>query len=146
MRLYTIGFTKKSAEKFFTILKSNNVKLVMDIRLNNKSQLAGFAKGRDLEFILDLVGIKYIHEERFAPSEELLKGYRKGDISWVEYIDEYFRILNERDASAIIKNEYNGLLDGTCLLCSEHEPNNCHRSLLAEYIKDKVNELEIIHL
>jgi uncharacterized protein (DUF488 family) len=74
MKVYTIGFTKKSAEEFFNTLKSNDIKLVLDIRLNNKSQLAGFAKGRDLEYFLGLLDIGYIHEERFAPSDELLKG------------------------------------------------------------------------
>lgn len=146
MRLYTIGVTKKSAEEFFAKLKTNGVKLVIDTRLNNKSQLAGFAKGRDLKFFLELVGIEYKHEVRFAPSEELLKGYQKGKINWDEYIEIYNSLLNRRNVSEIIKKEYSYKLDGACLLCSENEPDRCHRSLLAKYMEDILDEVEIIHL
>ena len=143
MKIYTIGFTKKSAETFFGLLKSNNVKKVLDIRLNNNSQLAGFAKGRDLKYFLELVdGIEYEHDLSYAPTKELLDGYKKKSITWVEYVDEYKRILSNRN---LLNTEKFEAMNDVCLLCSEDLPENCHRRLLAEEVQ-KLVDCEVIHL
>jgi uncharacterized protein (DUF488 family) len=144
MNIYTIGFTKKSARKFFTLLKDNNINLLMDIRLNNSSQLAGFAKGKDLEFFLsEFLNIRYIHELSLAPTEKLLDEYKKGMISWQLYEEEYYKILEERNIKNTLDEKYNRNFDKVCLLCSEHTADQCHRRLAAEYIKKVCPELDI---
>jgi uncharacterized protein (DUF488 family) len=144
MRLYTVGFTKKTARDFFELLMRNHVKRVIDIRLNNKSQLAGFAKGEDLAYLLPKVaGIDYIYMPDFAPTKELLDGYRDGKVAWDEYEVEYLRILEERD---IKKNIDWSRFDGACLLCSEETADNCHRRLLAEYLASINRDIEVMHL
>jgi len=144
MTIYTIGFTKKSAEEFFELLIKNNISKVIDIRLNNASQLAGFAKGRDLKYLLPKVGsIKYSHLLDFAPTKELLDGYKNGTIPWSQYEIEYEKIISSRNAlSKIDPNE----LTDSCFLCSEHEPEFCHRRLLAEAFKKMYPHFNIIHL
>lgn len=144
MKLYTIGFTKKSAQDFFDLIIKNGVKLVIDTRLNNKSQLAGFAKQRDLEYFLKRIGdIKYIHMSKWAPTEDLLKNYQKKKIDWDDYKKEYINILEHRN----IKKDIDfSVLNNACLLCSEDKPERCHRSLLAEYFKDLNKDIKIVHL
>ncbi|MBQ3420392.1 MAG: DUF488 domain-containing protein [Romboutsia sp.] len=149
MELYTIGFTQKTAEEFFELLKVNNIKLILDIRLNNSNQLAGFAKGRDLRYFLsEILNINYKHELRFSPTKELLSSYKKKYITWEEYEVIYKRILKERNVEKILTEEYKNKLDKVCLLCSEAMPEKCHRRLLAEYIKSifKDEDIKIIHL
>lgn len=148
MKIYTIGFTKKNAETFFDLLKKNNVSQLLDIRLNNASQLAGFTKGTDLEyFTKTILGIKYRHDIRFAPAQDLMDNYKSGKISWAEYEPGFKKIILGRDLENIIRSEYLKDLDGICLLCSEAEPDHCHRSLVAEYIKSIIDEdMQIIHL
>jgi uncharacterized protein (DUF488 family) len=142
--LYTIGFTQKTAEEFFTLLAENNVKKVMDIRINNTSQLAGFAKGTDLAFFADsILGIPYEHRPEYAPTKDLLKRYRDKQTSWPEYEQEYMTLVEEREILADIELAD---LDGVVFLCSEHEPDQCHRRLLAEYFKDHLPEINIVHL
>lgn len=98
MNIYTIGFTKKSAEQFFTILKDNKISKICDVRLNNSNQLAGFSKGRDLKFFLSRIGnIEYSHELIFAPTKEILDNYKKKKITWDEYEELYIGLLEERD-------------------------------------------------
>ena len=144
MNLYTIGFTKKSAKQFFELLKKNQVKCLIDTRLNNKSQLSGFAKKEDLEYFLDkIVNIKYVYKPEFAPSDEILTKYKKGSMSWQEYEEKYLRLLKQRN---ILKDLDFSLFESACFLCSEHSPQNCHRRLLAEYLKQHNSSLEIIHL
>jgi uncharacterized protein (DUF488 family) len=143
-RLYTIGFTNKSARKFFELLQEHNVRKIIDTRINNVSQLSGFAKGKDLEFFAKAIGgIDYCHELNFAPTKELLESYRKRQITWNEYSTEYLKLLESRKVENLVTIED---LNQACLLCSEHLPEKCHRRLLAEYIKVKCPELEIIHL
>ncbi|WP_418458705.1 DUF488 family protein [Bacteroides sp.] len=144
--LYTIGFTQKSAKEFFELLIKNQVNKIVDIRINNTSQLAGFAKGKDLAYLASAIAdIGYIHITDFAPTKELLSDYQKGDVSWQEYIKIYRRLLDERKVTTKynIKN-YNQ----ACFLCSETTPEQCHRRLLAEYFKEKCPEedIKIIHL
>ncbi len=144
MNLYTIGFTKKSAQDFFDLIIKNGVKLVIDTRLNNKSQLAGFAKQGDLEYFLKKIGdIKYIHMLKWAPTDDLLKNYQKKKIDWDEYKKQYSNILEQRN----IKKEIDfSVLDNACLLCSEDKPGHCHRRLLAEYFAELGKDIKIVHL
>lgn len=144
MKLFTIGFTKKSAKTFFEILIENEVKTVIDIRLNNKSQLAGFTKGDDLPYFLEEIAeIDYIHMPNLAPPKNLLQSYKKNKVVWSDYQDEYLKILIERN---ILKNLNQSILKNSCLLCSEPTPENCHRRLLAEYLADNLGNIDIIHL
>lgn len=144
MKVYTIGFTSKSAEEFFNLLKENNVKKVIDIRLNNKSQLAGFTKGQDLKYFLRIIcDIDYVYKPDYAPTKELLNSYRNKKINWEEYKKLYLEILGERN---ILKNiDYNFFKD-SCLLCSEPKPDKCHRKLFVEYLKKYNNDINIINL
>jgi len=144
LNLFTIGFTKKTAEEFFDLLIKNNVKNLIDIRLNNKSQLAGFAKGEDLKFFLNKIGqIEYKYMPEFAPTEDLLKGYRKNQISWEEYEKQYNKLLIER---TVLKNKDISIFDNACLLCSEPTAKQCHRRLAAEYLRDLNKDIKIVHL
>jgi len=144
IKLYTIGFTEKTAEKFFTLLQKAGVKTILDIRINNISQLAGFAKGKDLAyFAKEIVGADYEHNVDLAPTKELLKDYRDKKVDWALYEKEYIGILNKRN---VLKKMDFSKWDGTCLLCSEHKPDMCHRRLLAEYLQKVNKEIEIIHL
>lgn len=144
MNLYTIGFTKKSAKQFFELLKKNQVKCLIDTRLNNKSQLAGFAKKEDLEYFLDVIAnIKYVYKPEFTPSDEILTKYKKGLMTWKEYEEKYLRLLEQRN---ILKDLDFSSFDNACFLCSEHSPQNCHRRLLAEYLAQHNQALKIIHL
>jgi len=144
MKLFTIGFTRKSAEHFFTLLSRAGVQRVLDIRLNNVSQLAGFAKRDDLRFFLKaLCGIDYLHLPILAPSKELLDAYRKNDGDWPTYRSGFLNLIAEREIENRVSKE---LIDGGCLLCSEEAPDHCHRRLVAEYLSDKWGDLEITHL
>jgi len=144
IKLFTIGFTKKNAKKFFSLLKTNDVKNIVDTRVNNTSQLSGFAKADDLEFFArELANISYEHQLDFAPTKELLSKYRKGNITWKEYENEYLNLLDVRKVKNKVEIEK---LHENCFLCSEHTVENCHRRLLAEYFKEVNSDVEIIHL
>lgn len=151
LNLYTIGFTKKTAEQFFGLLNKSQVDVLIDVRLNNKSQLSGFAKGQDLKYFLNkLCGIKYYYEETFAPTEELLKKWKNGAITWQEYEKEYESILDKRNAEELFDKKYIGEeKQNICFLCSESTPEHCHRRLLAEYLvknNDLLRDVSIINL
>lgn len=135
-KLYTIGFTGKNAEEFFTILKRKGVKILLDIRLNNVSQLAGFSKGKDLAyFVRVILDGQYYHNTDLAPTKELLKKYQ-ADEDWQSYEKEFLAILEKRNVESKINAE---LLKGpTVLLCSEKTPEKCHRRLTAEYLQKKI--------
>ncbi|MDF3818591.1 DUF488 domain-containing protein [Leptospira sp. 96542] len=144
VKLYTIGFTSKSAETFFGLLQKNDVKKIIDTRINNTSQLSGFAKGKDLSYFAKKVAnISYVHDVGMAPTKELLETYRKGGMTWEGYETAYLNLLDMRNVGKKINIDS---LHMNCLLCSEHTPEKCHRRLLAEYIKAKFNGVEIIHL
>ncbi len=144
IKLYTIGFAGKSAEKFFDLLRGAGASKIVDTRINNVSQLAGFAKGADLKFFAkEIGGISYEHNIDFAPTKELLDLYRGKKIEWEEYEIEYLNLLDMRKVAAKTDVEK---LHENCLLCSEHTPEKCHRRLLAEYLKHVKNNIEIIHL
>jgi uncharacterized protein (DUF488 family) len=145
MKLFTIGFTKKSAETFFSRLKDFGVKRLVDVRLNNVSQLAGFTKRDDLKYFTKaLCGIEYVHIPELAPTPEILDPYKKqknGD--WPLYERQFLDLMRARRIEETISRD---LLDGGCLLCSEETPHHCHRRLVAEYIKEKWGGIEIEHI
>lgn len=144
MKLFTIGFTKKSAEAFFTLLQVAGVKRLVDVRLNNVSQLAGFAKRKDLEYFLQAIAdIEYVHEPLLAPTQPMLDQYRKADHDWPAYERSFLDLMRERGIESAISPE---LLDNACLLCSEEKPQKCHRRLVAEYLKGRWQNVEIMHL
>ena len=146
MKIYTIGFTQKSAEQFFELIKSNEIDLLVDVRLNNVSQLAGFAKNKDLQYFLkEICGTKYIHCDEYAPTKDLLERYRKGITTWDEYTVEYREIMNKRGGYKRFANRFSDN-KRVCLLCSEATPEKCHRRLLAELIAETGQIEEIIHL
>ncbi|MCB4758493.1 MAG: DUF488 domain-containing protein [Sulfurovum sp.] len=143
MNIYTIGFAQKSAEEFFKLLSNNGVKKLIDIRLNNKSQLAGFANAKHLPYFLKLHNIEYEYRPELAPSKELLDGYKKKEIDWEEYEKIYNKILKDRDIlNKISKDE----LESSVLLCSEPTSEQCHRRLAAEYLVDNSSDSKIKHL
>jgi uncharacterized protein (DUF488 family) len=144
IKIFTIGFTSKSASQFFNLLRNNGVEKIVDTRINNVSQLAGFAKGKDLAFFAKEIGnMEYEHKIDFAPTKDLLSDYRDKKISWEKYEVEYLNLLDRRKIVQKIEVED---LHHNCLLCSEHTPEKCHRRLLAEYLKSVRNDIEIIHL
>ena len=143
MKIYTIGFTKQTSEEFFEKLKSVGVKRVIDIRLNKTSQLAAFAKGSDLPYLLKATGgIEYLSHSELAPTKDLLKSYRSKEITWEEFEKNYKNQI--KDSKAILGLN-KGDFEDACLLCSENTPEKCHRRLLAEELA-KIWDLEIIHL
>lgn len=145
MNIYTIGFTKKNASKFFSFINESDVKTLIDVRLNNVSQLAGFAKRDDLKYFLkELCGVEYVHSPELAPTKDILNAYKKGDMPWEVYEDKFLNLMGQRNIEKSIKP---ALLDHGCLLCSEHEPHLCHRRLVVEYLNDHSNlDLKVKHL
>ena len=144
MRLMTIGFTKKSAQRFFEMLQTAGVKRVADVRLNNVSQLAGFAKRRDLEYFLDAIcGIDYVHLPDLAPTRELLDAFKKHGGDWRTYESGFLDLMARRRVEETVSP---ALLDGACLLCSEDKPDHCHRRLVAEYLDRHWGGVDIRHL
>lgn len=144
MKLFTIGFTKKTAESFFDTLCASGATHLIDVRLNNVSQLAGFAKKQDLAYFLKRIcGMEYVHLPLLAPTQELLDEYKKRSGDWAVYEEHFVRLMKERQIEIELSTDQ--LADG-CLLCSEHEPTHCHRRLVAEYLRDAWGDLQIEHL
>jgi uncharacterized protein (DUF488 family) len=144
IQLYTIGFTGKSAESFFNLLKKNKVQHLVDTRINNTSQLSGFAKAADLAYFAKTVcNTDYTHKIDFAPTKDLLSDYRSKKLTWSQYEIEYLNLLDRRKIADTLHAEQ---LHQNCLLCSEHTPDKCHRRLLAEYFQQRFGQIEIIHL
>jgi uncharacterized protein (DUF488 family) len=144
MRIFTIGFTKKSAEQFFTRLKQPGLVRLVDARLNNVSQLAGFTKKNDLKFFLrEICNIDYVHLTELAPSQDILDAYKKNGGDWGTYEREFLSLMAARQIEKKVDKK---LMEGGCLLCSEATPEHCHRRLVAEYLRDKWGGIEIVHL
>lgn len=144
MMVFTIGFTKKTAEQFFTRLKQPGLQRVVDTRLNNVSQLAGFTKKDDLRYFLREVGqIDYVHLPTLAPTQEMLNAYKKNGGDWDTYEKRFLALMAERRIETSIDKN---LVAGACLLCSEATPHHCHRRLVAEYLRGKWGDVEIQHL
>ncbi len=144
MKLFTIGFTKKSAEIFFTRLKNAGVKRLIDVRLNNVSQFAGFTKKDDLRYFTKAIcNIDYVHLPDLAPTQDILDAYKKKKGDWGLYERQFLDLMRLRH---IEENTSRDMLDGGCLLCSEEKPNHCHRRLVAEYLKEHWPDVEIEHI
>ncbi|HFE9768587.1 TPA: DUF488 family protein [Acinetobacter baumannii] len=142
MTIYTIGFTKKSANKFFNLIKQNHVKKIIDVRLNNVSQLAGFAKRDDLKFFLrEICNCDYEHVPDLAPTDEILKPYKKGDIPWDSYKDLFLNLMARRNIEKHISLQQ---FENECLLCSENLPHQCHRRLVIEYLQQYAEQNHVI--
>jgi uncharacterized protein (DUF488 family) len=143
MMLFTIGFTRTSAEHFFARLSAAGVKTVIDVRLNNASQLAGFAKKDDLAFFARTIsGAGYTHLGELAPTAEMLKTYRKSKDGWPNYARAFLDLMARREIERLDRARF----EGGCLVCSEAAPHHCHRRLVAEYLRDKWGDVYIEHL
>jgi uncharacterized protein (DUF488 family) len=144
VRVLTIGFTKKTAEGFFSSICSSGAKRVVDVRLNNVSQLAGFSKRDDLRYFLGRIcGVDYVHVPELAPTQELLDAYKKAHGSWSTYERGFLELMRHRRIGDAISPN---LIRDACLLCSEATPEHCHRRLVAEYLRDQWGNVEIVHL
>ena len=144
MKVFTIGFTKKPASRFFTLLRDSGARRIVDVRLNNVSQLAGFAKRDDLRFFLrEIGGLEYVHAPELAPTAEMLADYRKRRCDWATYERRFLRLMRERRVEETVAKEV--VADG-CLLCSEHPPDQCHRRLVAEYLQEHWGDIKVTHL
>jgi uncharacterized protein (DUF488 family) len=144
IRIFTIGFTHKTAEQFFTVIMDAGVRRILDVRLNNSSQLAGFARCQDLPYFLKTIcGIDYVHRPDLAPTKEILEAFKKQKGEWAVYERDFRHLIFQRAIHKLMADE---LRDGDCLLCSEPTPEHCHRRLVAEHLKAKLGQIEICHL
>ena len=146
IKTFTIGFTQKSASRFFTLLSDAGVKKLIDVRLNNVSQLAGFAKRDDLRYFLrEICGADYQHLDELAPTKSILDAYKKNTMSWAEYEDRFLNLMDQRNIERSVTPTD---LDRSCLLCSEHKPHHCHRRLVVEYLNKHWGDtnLDVVHL
>jgi uncharacterized protein (DUF488 family) len=144
MRVFTIGFTKKSASRFFEMLRKSGAKRVVDIRLNNISQLAGFTKKDDLAYFLkEICGMEYVHLPELAPTQEILDDYKKRHSGWATYETRFLALMKERRIEERVSRAV--IADG-CLLCSEDRPDYCHRRLVADYLRQHWSEVDIVHI
>lgn len=143
MKIFTIGFTKTTAENFFRRVKESGAREIIDVRLNNVSQLAGFAKRDDLKyFSRSICGIGYQHSPKLAPTKEILDNFKKHKGSWEDYEEKFLDLMARRKIEEVDSKNF----DGACLLCSEDKPHHCHRRLVAEYLNDKWGDIDIVHL
>lgn len=144
MKIYTIGFTKKSASTFFGLLSKSGAERLVDVRLNNVSQLAGFTKRDDLKYFLaELCGMDYVHELQLAPTQAMLDGYKKHRASWGDYERRFLDLVMGRRIETRIPRE---LIANSVLLCSEATPHHCHRRLVAEHLAERWGDVTIDHL
>jgi uncharacterized protein (DUF488 family) len=145
MEIYSIGFTQKSAGQFFELLKSHGIRRLLDVRLNNVSQLAGFSKRDDLAYFLDeIVGADYRHEPILAPTQELLDAYKKQKGSWSDYERDFAALMVEREIETRLDPSLFAV--PTVLLCSEPTPERCHRRLVIEYLNEHWGDVRAVHL
>ncbi|MCY4057167.1 MAG: DUF488 domain-containing protein [Gammaproteobacteria bacterium] len=144
MRIFTIGFTKKSANRFFELLRTSGARRVVDVRLNNVSQLAGFAKRDDLAYFLaEICGMDYVHLPVLAPTKRILDDFKKKGGDWSTYESRFLDLMRVRRVEQTVARET--IADG-CLLCSEDTPEHCHRRLVAEYLDQHWGGLQVTHL
>jgi uncharacterized protein (DUF488 family) len=137
IEVFTIGFTQKTARTFFELLRSSGAKRIVDVRLNNISQLAGFAKKDDLRYFAhEVCDIDYMHLPELAPTKDILDAYKKHRGDWAVYTEKFLKLMEQRRVEDTIPKD---ILDGGCLLCSEHEPEHCHRSLVIQYLQERWN-------
>jgi len=144
MRILTVGFTKKTAEEFFGRLSSAGVERLIDVRLNNVSQLAGFSKRDDLRFFLRAIcDIDYLHLPELAPTQAMLDEYKKVSHDWQTYEQKFTALIMERHVESTLDRT---IFENGCLLCSEDKPDHCHRRLVAEYLRKSWGTVDIVHL
>ena len=144
MKIFTIGFTKKSAETFFGRLKSSGAKRLVDVRLNNVSQLAGFTKKDDLRYFTTAIcNMEYVHAPMLAPTQDILDAYKKQKGDWGVYEKKFLDLMAQRQIEKSVRPD---ILDHGCLLCSEHLPHHCHRRLVSEYLNAKWGGIKTNHL
>lgn len=144
VRVFTIGYAGRNGRDFFTTLKQTGIKKIIDVRLYNTSQLAGFTKKCDLEYFLQaIVGADYVHLPVMAPTRGLLNDYKKGEVSWEQYESQFKSIITQRQIERHIELED---LDMSCFLCAEATADNCHRRLVAEYMARIWPNITIQHL
>lgn len=145
MNVFTIGFTKRTAADFFGALRRAGVRQLLDVRLNNSSQLAGFTKANDLPFFLkEICDAEYLHEPLLAPTQELLDAYKKAKGGWDEYERSFLKLMADRRIEEKIDRSLFEL--PTALLCSETTAEHCHRRLVLEYLQEKWGGLTVVHL
>lgn len=145
MEIYTIGFTRKSAAQFFELLRRHGIRRLVDVRLNNVSQLAGFSKRDDLVYFLkEIVGAEYRHEPLLAPTQEMLDDLKKRRGSWADYERRFLALMRERR----VEEELDPVMfsQPTVLLCSEPTPEHCHRRLVVEYLDSRWGDVQPVHL
>lgn len=146
MTIYTMGFAQKNAEQFFNLIRKNKIEMLIDIRLNNKSQLAGFTKGSDLPFLLEeICKCQYVHKIEYAPTKEILSSYQNKEIDWVGYEQRFIPLIKQRRIEQDFLNEFINY-NRVCLLCTEPTPEMCHRRLVAEYLKGKIQGIIVKHI
>jgi uncharacterized protein (DUF488 family) len=144
MKVFTIGFTKKPAREFFGKLRRPGLARLLDVRLNNVSQLAGFSKRDDLLYFCEaILCIQYLHLPELAPTQAMLDEFKKNHGDWSDYEAKFLSLMAERKVEGTVARE---VIDGGCLLCSEATPENCHRRLVAEYLQRKWGDVEIEHI
>jgi uncharacterized protein (DUF488 family) len=145
MEIYSIGFTQKSAEQFFGALKAAKIVRLLDVRLNNTSQLAGFAKASDLPYFLkEICGVEYVHEPLLAPTQDILDRFKKQKGDWGVYDETYAKLLRERKVEK--KLDRGSFQQRTVLQCSEPTAEHCHRRLALEYLQSHWDDIVIRHL
>ncbi len=146
MVIYTIGFTKKSAREFFESICTKDIQLLIDIRLNNTSQLSGFSKGNDLEYFLEKIcSVKYQHDLLFSPTKAILDDFKSGKIDWLQYEKYFTTLMQERNAISHFIERYS-TYQTICLLCSERTAKLCHRRLVAEMLEKSLEGTIIKHI
>jgi uncharacterized protein (DUF488 family) len=144
VKLFTIGFTKKSARRFFDLLRDSGANRIVDVRLNNLSQLAGFAKRDDLAYFLkEICGMDYVHLPALAPTQEMLDEYKKQKGDWRMYEQRFLALMKQRRIEKTVSPD---VIAGGCLLCSEDKPQHCHRRLVADYLNQHWGDVNIAHL
>jgi uncharacterized protein (DUF488 family) len=145
MEIYSIGFTQKSAREFFGTLKAHGIERLLDVRLNNTSQLAGFAKQADLAYFLrEICGAAYEHEPLLAPTQDILDAFKKRKGDWDVYNDAYLSLIRSRKVESVLSKD--SFLKKTVLLCSEATAEHCHRRLALEYLQQHWEGVELHHL
>lgn len=144
IQVFTIGFAETSAEDFFRLLRQSGAKRIIDVRLNNTSQLAGFSKRDDLRFFLkEVCGMEYVHVPELAPTQDILDAFKKHKGSWTVYEQEFNSLMAKRSIERVISKD---MLNLGCMLCSEKKPHHCHRRLVAEYLQKAWGDLSTKHL
>ena len=144
MNVFTIGFTEKTAKRFFELIRNSGVKRVVDVRLNNTGQRAGFSKQADLAYFLrELCQVEYIHVPELAPTKDILDVYKKHGGAWSVYEAEFLNLMERRRIDQSVAKD---IVDQGCLLCSENKPHHCHRRLVVEYLQNKWGDINTTHL